>query len=88
MGGSFDEKAGVRVEAADRRDRSSQRVRDLARAAVGSVMNVCPSEIEIQSDAGIPTLHRADQRLPLDLSMSHDGRFIACAWAETGAFTG
>ena len=87
-GGSSDEKAGVRGEAPDRRSRSSERVRDVARAAVGSLMNVCPSDIEIQSDAGIPTLHRAGKRLPVDLSMSHDGRFVACAWSEIGALSG
>lgn len=69
-------------------DLSSRRVRDVARAAVGFLMKVCPSEIEVVSESGIPALHRRDERLPLDLSMSHDGRFVACAWAETGGHAG
>jgi phosphopantetheinyl transferase (holo-ACP synthase) len=65
----------------DRGERPSIRVREVAQAAVGSVMNVPPAEIEIVTEQGIPTLHCRDERLPVDLSLSHHGRFVACAWA-------
>ena len=98
-GAPNEEMAGAAVRGASHRgasgrgasscaDRSSRRVREVARAAVGSLMKVCPSEIEVVSEAGIPTLHRRDERLSLDLSMSHDGRFVACAWAEAGGRAG
>lgn len=67
-----------------RGDRASVRVRELARSAVGSVMNISPTEIEIVTEEGIPTLRRRDERLPVDLSLSHHGRFVACAWAVGG----
>ena len=69
-------------------DRPSVRVREVAQTAVGSLMNLSPSEIEILTDGGIPAPHRRDQRLPIDLSLSHHGRFVACAWSVHGSLTG
>ncbi len=73
---------------AGRGDRPSIRVRELARTAVGSLMNISPAEIDIVTQGGIPTLRRQDERLPVDLSLSHHGRFVACAWAMDGHVTG
>ena len=71
-----------------RGDRPSVRVRELARTAVGSLMNISPAELDIVTQGGIPTLRRQDERLPVDLSLSHHGRFVACAWAVDGPLTG
>ena len=72
-------------DSAVRNDGPSARVREVARTAVGSLMNVAPTEIEILTDQGIPALQRRGERLPLDLSLSHHGRFVACAWAVNDA---
>jgi len=61
-------------------DGPSVRVRELARAALGSVMDISPTELEIVTEGGVPTVRRREQRLPVDLSLSHHGRFVACAW--------
>ncbi len=76
-----DEDPPDRADSPDRGERPGIRVREVARAAVGSVMNVPSAEIEIVAEQGIPTLCRRDERLPVDLSLSHHGRFVACAWA-------
>ena len=62
----------------------SGHVRELARTAVGSLVNVSPVEIEIASAGGIPSARLREERLPVDLSLSHHGRFVACAWAADG----
>lgn len=63
------------------RENASARVRDLARAALGSLLSITPFEIQIVAERGIPMARRQGESLPVDLSMSHHGRFVACAWA-------
>ncbi len=57
----------------------SRRVRHLACAALGSRMNLPPGQVQIAADRGIPVALWRNQRLPVDLSLSHHGRFVA--WA-------
>ena len=56
------------------------RVRRLAVSALGGLLEIAPSEIEIMSVNRIPQAQRQGQPLPFDLSLSHDGRFVSCAW--------
>jgi len=58
---------------------ASAQVRDLARLAVGSMPDVEPSQVEI-SRAGVPVVSIGGVVLPVELSLSHHGRFLACAW--------
>jgi len=59
---------------------SSERVRRLAQSALGAFLNLSPSEVEIVSTDSIPLVQRRGAPLPIDLSLSHDGRFVSCAW--------
>ena len=61
-------------------DDCSERVRELARCALADVLNIAPLEIRIVSQDHIPRAQRRGETLPFDLSLSHDGRFVACAW--------
>lgn len=61
-------------------DRLRERVRRLASSALGALLNIAPNEIEIVSADRIPQAQRQGQPLPFDLSLSHDGRFVSCAW--------
>ena len=63
----------------------SRTVRDFARAALASRMNLPPGQVRIAADRGIPVAFWRDRRLPVDLSLSHHGRFVAWAWAATEA---
>lgn len=62
----------------------SERVRELARSALGALLNIAPNEVRIVSEDGIPRAQRRGQPLPFDLSLSHDGRFVSCAWEAIG----
>jgi phosphopantetheinyl transferase (holo-ACP synthase) len=57
-----------------------ERVRRLASSALGAFLNITASEVEIASVDRIPQAQRQGQPLPFDLSLSHDGRFVSCAW--------
>ena len=59
----------------------SRIVRELACAALGLRMDLSPGDIQIQADRGIPVAVWHDRRLPVDLSLSHHGRFVAWAWS-------
>jgi hypothetical protein len=59
---------------------ASGQVRDMARCGIGSMLDLDPSEIEISSVAGAPVASSGGVDLPVDLSLSHHGRFVACAW--------
>ena len=59
---------------------SSQRVRRLAQSGLSAFLNLAPSEVEIVSTDRIPLAQRKGVPLPFDLSLSHDGRFVSCAW--------
>ncbi len=61
----------------------SRTVRKLARAALGLRMNLPPEEIRIEAHRGIPVAVWRDRRLPVDLSLSHHGRFVAWAWVQS-----
>lgn len=59
---------------------SSGRARELARCALGNLLKLPPAEVEIIARHRIPLAHRRGKPLPFDLSLSHDGRFVSCAW--------
>ncbi len=61
----------------------SRRVRDLVCEALGSWMNLPPGQIQITAHRGIPIALRRNRRLPVDLTLSHHGRFVAWAWRES-----
>lgn len=63
----------------------SRTVREFARAALASRMNVPPWQVRIAADRGIPVAFWRDRRLPVDLSLSHHGRFVAWAASEAPA---
>ncbi len=58
----------------------SQTVRELVCAALALRMNVPPGQVQIATDRGIPVARWRNRRLPVDLSLSHHGRFVAWAW--------
>ncbi len=57
----------------------SQTVRESVCAALALRMNVPPGQVQIAADRGIPVALWRNRRLPVDLSLSHHGRFVA--WA-------
>ena len=71
-------------------ENSSHCVRRLAQEALGDHLNLAPSEVQIVTVDRIPQAQRKTalrqgatgrgEPLPVDLSLSHDGRFVACAW--------
>lgn len=62
---------------------ASARVRKLARSAIASALSAVPSDIVIAAAAKrIPSVTWRGHRLPVDLSFSHHGRFVACAWGR------
>ena len=80
------EKPKFRLDGASSTDPGSleigfrERVRRLASSALGALLEITPSEIEIVSVNRVPQAQRQGQPLPFDLSLSHDGRFVSCAW--------
>ena len=62
---------------------ASARVRATARSAIGSVLSISPSEIEITTVGKVPVALWNKSPLPVDLSLSHHGRFLACAWSRS-----
>jgi phosphopantetheinyl transferase (holo-ACP synthase) len=62
---------------------ASDRVRATARSAIGSVLSISPSEIEIATVGSVPVALWNESPLPVDLSLSHHGRFLACAWSRS-----
>jgi phosphopantetheinyl transferase (holo-ACP synthase) len=62
---------------------ASARVRKLARSAIASALSAVPSEIVIAAAAKrVPQVTWRGRSLPVDLSFSHHGRFVACAWGR------
>ncbi len=62
---------------------ASVRVRRLARSALASALSAVPSDIVIAAAAKrVPRVTWRGQSLPVDLSFSHHGRFVACAWGR------
>jgi phosphopantetheinyl transferase (holo-ACP synthase) len=80
------EKPGFRLDGdpsadpAAEEERFSERVKRLARSTLGALLSIAPSEVEIVSVDRIPQAQRRGEPLPFDLSLSHDGRFVSCAW--------
>ena len=60
----------------------SRTVRELACAALALRMNLPPGQVQIAADQRIPVAFWRNRRLPVDLSLSHHGRFVAWAWGE------
>jgi hypothetical protein len=60
---------------------ASARVRQLARSALASGLSIVPADLVIAAAAKrVPRMSLWGQKLPIDLSFSHHGRFVACAW--------
>lgn len=57
-----------------------QRVRLLARRTLAPLLEMDPRDLRIVTEDGIPRLRRGTDPLPVDLSLSHHGRIVACAW--------
>ncbi len=62
---------------------ASARVRAMARSAIGSALSIGPPEIEIATVAKVPVALWRKSPLPVDLSLSHHGRFLACALSSS-----
>jgi phosphopantetheinyl transferase (holo-ACP synthase) len=61
---------------------ASARVRQVARSALSSALGLFPSDIVIAAAAKrAPRAWSRGRRLAIDLSLSHHGRFVACAWS-------
>ena len=60
----------------------SRAVKELVCAALALRMNLPPGQVLIAADRGIPVASWRHRRLPVDLSLSHHGRFVAWAWGE------
>ncbi len=58
----------------------SRFVRNLACETLGSWLNVSPGQVQIVAHRGIPIALWRNRRLPVDLTLSHHGRFVAWAW--------
>ena len=63
---------------------ASEYVRRLARSALASTLCLLPSDLVIAAAAArrAPRVWWRGRALPLDLSLSHHGRFVACAWGQ------
>jgi len=68
------------LESQNRSFDSSMEVRTFARKALGSWFEVSWTEVEIVTENRIPRATRRGKRLEIDLSLAHDGNFVACAW--------
>jgi len=61
------------------------RVRELALEVLTPLLpdaTAAPGGIRILSRDGVPELWDRERRLPVDLSLSHHGRLVACAWGR------
>ncbi len=60
----------------------SRTVRECVRAALGSRIKLPPGQVQIAAESGIPVALWRSRRLPVDLSLSHHGRFVAWAFGD------
>ena len=60
----------------------SQAVRELACVALCLRMSLPAHQVRITADGKIPFAVWQERKLPVDLSLSHHGRFVAWAWTE------
>jgi phosphopantetheinyl transferase (holo-ACP synthase) len=59
------------------------RVRRLAIAIVARELGARPADVTIVKEHGIPKVRVRDRPAPLDVSLSHHGRFVAFAWTRS-----
>lgn len=64
--------------------RASAQVRRMALDVLSPDRTDGSGGARILTPDGVPELWEGARRLPLDLSLSHHGRMIACAWEEEG----
>ena len=57
------------------------RVRKRARRTGAPLLSLDSRELRVVMEDRIPRLFRRHVRLPLDLSLSHHGRVVACSWS-------
>jgi len=60
----------------------SAEVRTFTRKTLSAWLGVSWQEVEIVTEDRIPRALKKGQALDIDLSLSHDGNFVACAWIE------
>ena len=61
---------------------AGDRVRKLACSAMSTALNCSVEDVRIVSVDRIPHLEMRGEPVPFAISMSHDGRFVSCAWAR------
>ena len=57
------------------------RARRLAISIVARELGASPADVAIVKEQGIPTVRLRGRPAPLDVSLSHHGRFVAFAWS-------
>ena len=60
----------------------SAEVRTFTRKTLSAWLGGSWQEVEIVTEDRIPRALKKGQVLDIDLSLSHDGNFVACAWIE------
>jgi len=63
------------------KDIAGPAVRKLAKKVIGDIAGVDPQELEIAAEGRLPRVWRKGSELPVDLSLSHHGRFVALAFS-------
>ena len=61
---------------------SSMEVRLFARKALGAWLGVSWMDVEVVTKNKVPLAMRRGKHLEVDLSLSHDGNFVSCAWTD------
>jgi phosphopantetheinyl transferase (holo-ACP synthase) len=62
---------------------ASLRVRALASSALEHALSIAPGQVEIARVGRVPVALWKTAPLPVDMSLSHHGRFLACVWSPT-----
>ena len=62
---------------------ASRRVRELATLTVAPLVPADPGDLEVVSEGGVPRLRHGGEAVPVELSLSHHGRLVACAVGDT-----
>ena len=60
----------------------SAEVRTFTRRTLSAWLGVSWQEVEVVTENRIPRALKKGRALDIDLSLSHDGNFVACAWIE------
>lgn len=63
---------------------ASEQVRELAGKAIARLFDTSAAEVVIMPEGRVPVAFLGGVRLPVDLSLSHHGRFVACALGVVG----